>query len=63
MSTITDAIYQGLVYGCIAGFSVGGFLLTLSVLYGAIELLSFILGVHHKYFTSKGDMRDRGPGR
>lgn len=49
-----EAIYRGLLYGLIAGFSVFGFLLTISAIYGLIELGTFLLGLHNKYFTPGG---------
>lgn len=55
-----DAIYQGLLYGIIAGFAVGGFALTLAMLYGFIEGVTFLLGMHEKYFTSGGSSNEHG---
>ena len=36
---MTDAIYHGLLYGVIAGFTAFGFILTVGMLYGAINLI------------------------
>lgn len=38
-----EAIYQGLYYGVIAGFSVFAFLLTGSIIWAAIEVIDHIL--------------------
>lgn len=54
-----EAIHQGLLYGIIAGFGVTGFALTIVTLYGIIEGISWIIGVHEKFFT-EGDYGSRG---
>ncbi len=57
---MTAAIYNGLIYGMIAGFGVAGFVLTLAALYGLIEILSWCFGVHDKYFTEGNNYERRG---
>lgn len=57
------AIYTGLLYGVIAGFSVAAFALTMAFLYGLIELVTLVMGVHQKYFTSRGGNDDYGGNR
>lgn len=58
-----DAIYTGLLYGIIGAASVAGFALTILALYGLIEVITFILGLHSKYFTTGDDYDGRKRGR
>ncbi len=52
------AIYQGLLYGLIAGFSVLGLALTIAFFYGVIEIVTFALS----YFNDgEHSNESRGP--
>ena len=58
-----NAIYTGLLYGIIGAASIVGFALTIASLYGLIECITYILGIHDKYFTSGRDYDGRGGTR
>lgn len=57
---MTQAIYSGMLYGVIAGFAVLGFILTGTLIWGAIELITYILCLterkeHHEQQRGDGE--------
>lgn len=50
------AIYQGLIYGLIAGCSAFGFMLTCGLIIGAIELINYAIRI----YEGKPHVRGKG---